>query len=149
MKKVAIINFILSIFLLFSCKSKSLETRVSEELGIDLSNSKTISKSSDYGSFGDGYSLLIMDCSGKDVEQQIINNQDWQHFPLSTEVNTLVYNNYEKFSSTIPEIKNGYFILIDRQNWTDKNILERYSYNFSIGLYDTDHNMFYYCKLDT
>lgn len=55
----------------------------------------------------------------------------------------------ENGEPVVPEIQNGYYLLIDRHSDTKSNILERGSFNFTVGLYDTDNNTLYCCKLDT
>lgn len=51
------------------------------------------------------------------------------------------------------ETQHGYYILIDRQvgnrKTSGEDILQRNSFNFTLGLYDTDTNTLYFCKLDT
>ena len=53
----------------------------------------------------------------------------------------------------VPEIENGYYMLIDRQveeGWaTGADILHRGSFNFTLGLYDTDKELLYFCEEDT
>lgn len=53
----------------------------------------------------------------------------------------------------VPEIRNGYYLLVDRQAEpgmaTGADILHRGSFNFTLGLYDTDTDTLYFCKLDT
>ena len=56
-------------------------------------------------------------------------------------------------NSLVPDILNGYYILIDKYEVKDKamegDILHRGSFNFTLGHYDTDTNTLYFCKLDT
>ena len=49
----------------------------------------------------------------------------------------------------VPDIQNGYYRLIDRHSDRETDILDRYSFNFTVGLYDTDNNTLYFCELDT
>ena len=49
----------------------------------------------------------------------------------------------------VREIQNGYYILIDRQEDQETDILDRPSFNVTVGLYDTDTNTLYCCTLDT
>lgn len=54
----------------------------------------------------------------------------------------------------VPQIKNGYYCLIDRQSNNAKKkqpsaILDRMAFNLTIGLYDLDSKLLYYLKLDT
>ena len=51
--------------------------------------------------------------------------------------------------SIVPVIRNGYYRLIDRQKGAEGELLERYSFNLTLGLYDADTNTLYFCKLDT
>ena len=68
---------------------------------------------------------------------------------------TSPYGDYSGFvcdengNSLIPEIKNGYSMLIDKQDKSLTNMLERASLNFVLGVYDTDTNTLYYYELDT
>lgn len=55
----------------------------------------------------------------------------------------------DKGENLVPEIENGYYILIDRQSNQNDNILNRGSFNFTVGIYNTDDNNLYFCKLDT
>ena len=48
-----------------------------------------------------------------------------------------------------PEVVQGYYRLIDRQNDTEQDILERYSFNFTVAVYDSEENILYYGKQDT
>ena len=49
----------------------------------------------------------------------------------------------------IPKIENGYYFFKDRQADKDKEILDRYSFNFTVAVYDNDNNKMYFCELDT
>ena len=53
----------------------------------------------------------------------------------------------------MPEIEEGYYRLIDRQSEEGKatgaDILHRASLNFTVGLYDTEKGILYFCELDT
>ena len=53
----------------------------------------------------------------------------------------------------IPEIRNGYYRLIDRQikkgEAAGADMLHRSSFNFDLGLYDADTNILYFCQRDT
>ena len=49
----------------------------------------------------------------------------------------------------LPEIQNGYYRLIDRQEEKGTDILERASFNFTLGIYDMDTKTLYFCEVDT
>ena len=75
--------------------------------------------------------------------------------PSDETVQALLYGDYSGFvcdengNSLIPEIKNGYSLLIDKQNETLTNMLERASFNFILGIYDADTDILYFYELDT
>ena len=75
--------------------------------------------------------------------------------PSDETVQSLLYGDYSGFvcdddgNSLIPKIKNGYSMLIDKQDKSLTNMLERASLNFVLGVYDTDTNTLYYYELDT
>lgn len=94
-----------------------------------------------------------------------MNDSGWSEFPLDDTVQTLVYGVSDETSRTgpflsdqegnplVPDIQNGYYLLMDRQGQKElaagADILHRSSFNFTLGLYDTDTNTLYFCQLDT
>lgn len=87
----------------------------------------------------------------------------WEKLPLSENLQLIMYGG-EKDSTTysyklgnqngIPKITNGYYYFLDRHNeatnkHSDKDLFDRYSFNFTIALYDIDTKIFYYYKFDT
>ncbi len=143
---------------------------VSEGLGISVSDSEVISYWDDHGGFhGDGTTFITLQFSGDDVLEEILESGEWSAFPLDETVEILVYGKeYEwdeeslqygpyvtddNFNPIFPEVENGYYRLIDRytssQGEEDTDILNRDSYNFTLGIYDTDTDILYYCKFDT
>lgn len=163
MKKTAFSLAILFFLFAFSaCGSKSVQETVSAELGIDASGGKEISATDTHGGFhGDGVSSVALSFSDLSVLDEIKGNAEWKAFPLDDTVQALVYGVNDETSSIGPfindgtgnplvrEIQNGYYILIDRQKDQEIDILERSSFNVTVGLYDTDTNTLYYCTLDT
>lgn len=167
MKKIlsSAIAFFLSIFILTSCGSKTVHDTISKELGIDVSSGKELSNYDTHSGNGDGTSCVVLSFNNDTVEEEIKSNSLWTSFPLGEVVEALVYGVSDETSSVgpyiidaegntlIPEIQNGYYILIDRQvgnrKTSGEDILQRNSFNFTLGLYDTDTNTLYFCKLDT
>lgn len=153
-----------------ACGPQKSQTIVSKELGIDASDGTEISCSDSHGGFlGDGMTFITLSFPDEKTAEKIKNNPEWRPFPLDETVKTLVYgisttDNGENISigpylsddgenAPVPEIQNGYYILIDRQEESDKakepNMLQRGSFNFTLGIYDTATNMLYYFRLDT
>ncbi len=157
--------FLLSIFMLTACGSKTAQDTVYKELGIDVSSGEEISKYDTHSGNGDGTSCVVLSFNNDTVVEEIKSHSSWKSFPLDETVETLVYGVSDETSSIgpylndnngnalIPKIENGYYLLIDRQIENDKSsgadILHRLSFNFTLGLYDTDTNTLYFCKLDT
>lgn len=157
--------FLLSIFMLTACGSKTAQDTVSKELGIDVSSGEEVSNYDTHSGNGDGISYVVLSFSNDTVIEEIKSNLSWKPFPLDETVETLVYGVSDETSSIgpyfsdgdgnalVPEIQNGYYLLIDRQVENNKasgaDILYRPSFNFTLGLYDTDTNTLYFCKLDT
>ena len=82
--------------------------------------------------------VLVYGLSGETGENS------WQIGPYLTDDNG---------NPLVPEVQNGYYVLLDRQAEDGKapgsDILDRGSFNFTFGLYDTDTDTLYCCKLDT
>ena len=152
----------LALFSLTACGSRSIQDIVSAELGIDVSCGEELSATDTHGGFhGDGVSSVALSFSNLDVLEEIKENAEWKPFPLDETVQALVYGVKDETSSIGPfindgngnplvrEIQNGSSILIDRPEDPETEILDRPSFNVTVGLYDTDTNTLYCCTLDT
>ena len=89
--------------------------------------------------------------------EQIRTDGRWRPLPMDKTTRILAYG-YDDGTTSIgpylgevalPEIQNGYYRLIDRHSDTDTGILDRYSFNFTLGVYDSDTNTLYCCEVDT
>nr|WP_302666535.1 hypothetical protein [uncultured Agathobaculum sp.] len=166
MKKLGWIGIVLVfVFSLAACGSQEPQEIVSEALGVDASTGSTMSSMDTHSGNGDGTSFVVLHFDGDEMIKQIKADAAWQPFPLDETVQTLVYGVSDATSSIgpfltdedgkalVPEIANGYYRLIDRQVEEDQatgaDILNRASFNFTVGLYDTDTNTLYCCELDT
>lgn len=166
MKKLGWIGIVLVfVFSLVACGAQSPQDMVSEALGVDASTGSTMSSMDTHSGNGDGVSCVVLHYDGDEMIKQIKADTAWKPFPLDETVQTLVYGVSDETSSTgpfltdedgetlVPAIQNGYYRLIDRQaepgKATGTDILNRASFNFTVGLYDTDTNTLYCCELDT
>ena len=149
MKKYFTILLVYCLFICSSCSSKIINV-CSDELNIDLSKFKVISKYNDYGFSlnGDGSAFLVFDCKNSAVADDIKSKKSWMKFPLNKEAAYFAYN-FDSEEKNIPEIKKGYYILIDRQEEDKENIIERKSFNFTLSIYDSDNDLLYLWRLDT
>lgn len=162
MKKFFAISLIviISMFTLTACNSKMSQHTLSKQMGIDVSGGKEVSVVDTY-SGGEGTLCITISFDDDSVLKQIKSNTEWKAFPLDETVKTLVYGIEDETKKEgpflsdgdgnplMPEIQNGYYRLIDRHYDTKTDILNRASFNFTVGLYDTDNNTLYLCKLDT
>ena len=151
---------ILFMSVLTACGAKSGEA--AKLLGLDISNGEVISNYDTHGGFhGDGTTCIAYRFDDDTILEEIRNSSEWSEFPLDETVQALVYGlsdgttrkgpmlNDNEGQPIVPEIQNGYYLLIDRQNGAETDILDRYSFNFTLGLYDIDTNTLYFCELDT
>ncbi len=153
-------------FSLAACGSQEPQKVVSNELGIDVSGGDEISNSDTHGGFhGDGTTCIAFEFSDDKVLEQIRESAQWKSFPLDNTVKTLIYGTTDETgcigpyvsdgegNALIPDIQDGYYLLIDRHDESDKapegEILHRASFNFTLGIYDSNANVLYFCKFDT
>ncbi len=126
---------------------------IEEDLKLDISNAHAAVYSDSHGGFlGDGCTRIVMDFPDSYVAGQIEKSDDWDSLPNSTVSKILYEKNFfvdEDSHPLTPQIKNGYCLLIDRHSQKDKGIFDRHSYNFTLGVFDSDTNILYYFKLDT
>lgn len=167
MKRFLIFGNIIAValFTLVACGSNTVQDTASKELGISVSGGKEVSNFNEY-SGGEGRSCIAISFDDDTVLEEIKGNFEWKAFPLDDTMQALIYGLEDETGGTsgpflsdnqqnalVPDIQNGYYILIDRHTEKDKatgaDILNRGSFNFTVGLYDIDTNTLYSCKLDT
>lgn len=158
--------------LLTACSRQTAQESVSAALDLDASAGEVLFREDDHGGFhGDGMTLIELHFMDEEVLDQIRDSAEWKAFPLDETVQALVYGvtrTHEDGSVTesvgpyltdedgaplVPEIRKGYYRLIDRQaeegKATGADILHRASFNFTLGLYDTEKDILYFCEMDT
>lgn len=120
------------------------------------------------GFHGDGYCFIEVEFPNteKDLIEEIKQSDAWMPLPLTENLNTAVYGSATRYRVTgplvtdnkqavlFPAIMNGYYFFLDRSsestnNKDDTDLLSRYSYNFTVAIYDTDTHRLYYYELDT
>ncbi len=148
-------------FLLTACGPDKTQNAVSEALGLDVSVGNVVSDYDTHSGNGDGASCIAIRFDDAAILEEIKKNAQWKSFPLDETVQALVYGVSDKTNSIgpflndgagkplVPAIQSGCYLLIDRHADQQTDILERYSFNFSLGLYDADTNTLYFCRLDT
>lgn len=146
-----------------------LKLSISTELSIDCDSADiTYSYDSHGGFHGDGTSFYQLNFPDDSIVDDISKSAGWSELPLTENLTALVYGNqigdclYEPSiikdddpgHPLFPQIENGYYCFIDRHSEStntkdDTDVLNRYSENFTIAIYDTDSDTLYYSKLDT
>ena len=170
MKKIALLAA--SIFVLTACGSPTAQDTVSGDLGVDVSSAEVLSQTDDHGGFhGDGTTFVELQFADDAVLEQIEEGGDWEALPLDRTARALVYGVTEETGTEetgitvfqtgpylkdgdgnplVPEIREGYYRLIDRHAEAgESDILERSSFNFTLALYDTGADTLYFFELDT
>ena len=122
--------------LLAACSSQPPQEEVSQALGIDVSGGQVLSASDDHGGFhGDGTTFVELQFADDAVLEQIEEGGDWEALPLDRTARALVYGVTEETGTEetgitvfqtgpylkdsdgnplVPEIREGYYRLIDR-----------------------------------
>lgn len=158
---------ILSVFLFSACHSDSSYREISDVLGIDISSGAIGTDHDSHGGFhGDGERFLTISFSDSSITETLAKEPEWKPLPFTENITALIYGisteegvtgpyvTDEDGAAQFPEIKNGYYYFIDRQNQNtdrhdDSNVLDRHSFNVTIAVYDIDTDMLYYAEYDT
>ena len=133
--------------------------RISKNIGINSSNCKIEDDKNTHGGFlGDGEYLAKLTCNEQEENAIKIN---WKELPLSSELLKAMEipqcsgngckDAFERFN--LPR-ENGYYYFFDRHSESkdtrsDSELNNRSSYNFSLGIYDSNNKVLYYYELDT
>ena len=176
MKKQRILSMMAALALLLSAcgggSARSVQDEIAGALELDLSGCEVVSSWDDHGGFhGDGTAFAELNCSHTGVLNQIKEDGNWKAFPLDKTAQSLVYGVTEQTGTEetgimvyqtgpyltgeegdplVPEIREGYYRLIDRHAKAgETDLLDRASLNFTLALYDTDTDTLYFCEMDT
>ena len=148
---------------------------VRRDLGLDINigGGEIADCHDDHGGFlGDGETFVEVHFADPAFAQALAGRDDWHALPLDPDVDQFIYHYYGTYWSPswdsereqwlpakVPDIEHGYWCLVDRQpeSYRTERVREdepysinnRYSYNLTIGLYDTDHDILYVLALDT
>ena len=153
---------LLAALALAGCGAKSEEATVAKALGVDTSGASLLSSSDSHGGFlGDGTGCVVLSFPDGRLEEQLAADPAWHSLPADETVQTLVWGTQDEEGSIgpyltdtggaplVPAVQAGYYRLIDRHSDQTAPLLERGSFNFTVGVYDADARILYYCELDT
>ena len=125
--------------------------------GIDFSGGYVINATDSHSGFlGDGTTYVEIAYYDEAVAENIAQNGRWKPLPVSDDIYKVIYtDHFEAIRNYgIPKIKNGYYFFYDRSDeatdpYDETKFYDRYSYNFTVALYDNDTNRLYYIEADT
>lgn len=148
--------------LLAGCGAKSEEATVAKALSLDVTGAALVSAYDSHGGFlGDGAGCIALSFPDGRLEEQLAADPAWHSLPADETVRALVWGTQDEGASIgpcltdsagaplVPAVESGYYRLIDRHSEQETPLLERGSFNFTVGVYDADARILYYCELDT
>lgn len=167
-KYIKYIFVVTILILIFKGYTSQPVKRISRSLGVEIPLNSEIEYKDTHGGFhGDGETLakvIFNDSNSENILSQIVNSRDWNDLPMTENLNLIMYGGekngitYEyrfvEYHFGISYIENGYWFFKDRHSQStsrndDADLLNRYSFNFTIAIYDTDNNILYYLENDT
>lgn len=139
-----------------------IRDEMTEILGVDVRRGEIAFEEDTHGGFhGDGTRFVILDFSeDAALRETILKNPSWRALPMDKVTALLAYGGEENgmrympmlqgedISSTLPQIDSGWYCLIDRQE-DEREIMDRESFNLTLGIYDEEARRLYYAELDT
>lgn len=157
-----VIIVILILFIIYLIYGFTLEERMlmSKEIEVFIPVLAKMEDKDTHGGFhGDGEQLATFYLSDKQVkkmEKKIKQNENWRELPMTEILFNSVCRHANEEHMNIPEVKNGYWFVLDRHSkatnkYNEYGIFEenRYSNNFTVAVLDIENNILYYFELDT
>ena len=140
----------LLLFLLGGCfRSPDPLESISKSLDMDVTGGTLEYYENTHGGFhGDGETFVRIDL--KDVVFEL--SDEWKPLPLTEDLQKAVGRTGSDWFPT--SIRNGFYYFCDRHSectdpTDDSGLLGRYSFNYTLAVYDADSGMLYYYECDT
>ena len=140
--------------LLSACGGSDVLTDIARECETNLSGGVVKSERDSHGGFhNDGCLQIIVQLPENYDTKDMGNSPHWHSLPLTGSLHTFVCQPYDD-ELTIPEIENGYYYFRDRHAESDDpydygELLKRYSFNFTLAIFDADTKKLYFIQYDT
>lgn len=152
------------------CGEQDIRQELSDTLGIDLTDAVILEETDTLGGFhGDGTACIALELTSiqaEAIQAAVGTEPHWHALPLTETAEIILYGisedgwtsgpylHNDDYEPLVPEVENGCWFFLDRHsqatdNVTDAGVLSRWSFNFSIALYDADSRILYYLELDT
>ena len=157
MKRALFALLLAAVLTLTACGS-SPKREVSQALDLDVSSGTVLHHEDGHGGFlGDGSTAIVLSFPDAQLAESIRTDSRWKPLPPDPTAQILLYGTEEDGpyliredgTPMVPEIENGHYCLIDRQEPQSTPMLDRYSLNFTLAVYDTEEHLLYYCTMDT
>lgn len=149
------------VLLLAACGGKTEPEKT--YFGFSKTEFPVVEEADTHGGFhGDGAHRLILDCSQKPEQAEALVS-GWWELPLPENLSLILYGGerdgvvygYDLAEEAgLPVVEHGWYRFYDRHGESadpeDASALfDRSSYNFSLGIYDSDTDQLYYFEYDT
>lgn len=152
MKKYLLCAFtFVLVFGLSSCFKSDPVSIFSKRSEIDFTSGKIISDSDSHGGFhGDGSSQVEVYLEDEEVEEKMESSAKWKQLPFEASIAVFFDGLYDE-TIDLPAIENGYYYFLDRhlESTDDSVFVSRISYNFTMGIYDSDNKTLYIIEYDS
>ena len=141
----------------------TLEEEIAETLGVQAQTGEIVYADDSHAGFhGDGEAFVILEFEEDDeLIRSVEENARWHALPMNEAERLLVYGGRKDgvfhgavVSALVPEVEEGWYRLIDRHHLAGdeadaEQMMERYSYNLTLGIYDAARKRLYYVEVDT
>lgn len=146
---------------------------ISRMLSVNCTKARLMEKYDSHGGFlGDGTSFYVFNFDGNPPLRMIKDSGKWKPFPVSENVQDILWglgnpddDNYKgpplitkegDEAPLFPRVENGFYFFRDRHSdavdpYDDTHVFDesRFSYNFSVAIYDADTDRLYFAEFDT
>lgn len=155
MKRFALLLLALLLLPVCGCGEKTV-------MGFVPDHFTVVEESDSHGGWmGDGLYYLVLDCT-ENRDEALENVSGWKPLPLSENLRLMVYGGekdgvrygYLEKDVHFPQTEEGWYCFVDRHSEStdssdDTNLLSRFSFNFSLAVYDAAADRLYYLEFDT
>ncbi|MDE6259758.1 MAG: hypothetical protein K2M42_02675 [Oscillospiraceae bacterium] len=124
-------------------------SRIGKALGVDLSAGTLIHFEDSHGGFhGDGLTVAVVELNG--LAEGLEDTPGWKPLPMSANAAQAVSLCRDEGAS----VKEGFYFLYDRHSeseepYDDTELCDRYSWNFTAAVYDSQYGRLYFYQFDT
>lgn len=127
-------------------------SRIGKALGLDLSAGILLRYEDSHGGFhSDGLTTAEIGLDGLDEGR--LDVPGWKPLPMSENAAKALYNCLSMDGATDTAVEQGWYYLYDRHSesidpYDDTELCGRYSWNFTMGIYDRQLDQLYFYELD-